>query len=863
MAQFSNYLAKHSSSVDRGRKRVLIIGGGFAGIHAARGLANLPVDVTLIDRRNHHTFQPLLYQVAVGVLSPANIAQPIRAMLDKQANVEVLLDEALSFNLQRRQVRMASGADMPYDYLIVATGATHSYFGKDQWAPLAPGLKTIEDAAEIRSRIITAFELAERTMAHTGLQPAITFVVIGGGATGVELAGAISDISKNFMRRSFRKIKPGNSRVLLLEGGPRILPSYPEDLSKEAAAQLERLGVEVHTGAQVTDIQPSYVMVGEEKIESSVTLWGAGVQASSLGKLLGMSVDKRGRVTVDENLNPNDHPESFVCGDLAQAFEAGREIPGVAQPAMQMGDHAARMIGQDLAGKPRTPFHYFDKGDMATIGRYAAVAKVEWPFKAHWSGLIAWLSWLAVHIFFLTGFRNRLAVICEWIYAMFTSKFGACLLTSGESQNETVKTVPSKAEPEQPAVTVRHAGAAVLICCVTSFLFLGGCKKDQPKVNADAAQEAIHVPVATALLESVPLTGEWVATMDGNVNAQIQPQVTGYIVRQDYKEGSVVRQGQLLFEIDPRTYEAQLEAANASVGQALASVAQAQAQLGLAKINVKRDTPLAEAHAIAQSQLDNEVQTQRANEASVEAAEAQVRSAKAQVKSAELNLGFTKVESLIDGVAGQAAAQVGNLVSTQSVLTSVSQVDPIKVYFSIGEQEYLALSARAKSRGKSNLLASGNTIPLKLTLANNQVYPQTGRIIFVDRSVSLQTGSIRLAALFPNTHNLLRPGQFARVRAETDELRNAVLVPQRAVNDLQGQSQVYVVSSDNKVKARPVQLGAQIGGNVVITSGLNGGERIATESLDKLKDGMKIQPESSAKTTELNAQADLNKNGGN
>jgi NADH dehydrogenase len=853
------------------QQRVLIIGGGFAGIRAARGLSKLPVDVTLIDRQNHHTFQPLLYQVAVGVLSSANISQPIRAILRKQENVEVLLDEAQSFDLGRKRVRMASGVEMEYDYLILATGATHSYFGKDEWAVLAPGLKSIEDATEIRRRIITAFELAERQMAHTSTKSPLTFIVIGGGATGVELAGAISDISKNLMGGSFRSIVPGDARVLILEGGPRILANYPEDLSKKAVRQLEQLGVEVRTGAKVTDIQPGNVMLGEERIDASVVLWAAGIQASPLGRMLGCEVDAKGRVVVNETLNPAGYPEIFVCGDIAHVVQAGQEIPGVAQPAMQMGQHAARMITNDLAGKPRTPFHYFDKGDMATIGKYSAVAKVEWPFKAHWGGFMAWLSWLAVHIFFLMGFRNRVSVLCEWAYALITSSSGASIIstrTAAESsKKEEVKAVSLSTNA---SATVAPAKAVALLCLAILAMPVTGCKSEKAAPAGGAggaqggAQGPLPVPVATAEQRNVPVTGEWVATTDGNVNAQIQPQVSGYIVRQDYKEGAVVFKDQVLFEIDPRTYQAQLDQAKANVAQAKASVAQANATLGLANINVKRDTPLAQAMAIAQSQLDNELQTQQADQASVQAAEAQVGSAEAQMRAAELNLGFTKVRSLISGVAGQAAVQVGNLVNAQSVLTSVSQVSPIKVFFSIGEQEYLALSARAKSRGKSDLLASGNTIPLMLTLANGQVYPQTGRIIFVDRSVTSQTGSIRLAASFPNPNNLLRPGQFARVKAETDTLRNAILIPQRAVNDLQGQNQVYVVAADNTVKAHPVELGQQIGQDIVVTSGLSGGERIATENLDKLTDGMKVQPQPvSVASNATSPQSGQSKNGEN
>jgi membrane fusion protein (multidrug efflux system) len=339
----------------------------------------------------------------------------------------------------------------------------------------------------------------------------------------------------------------------------------------------------------------------------------------------------------------------------------------------------------------------------------------------------------------------------------------------------------------------------------------------------------LPVEVSKAVQQDVPLTGEWVATTDGFVNAQIQPQVSGYLIRQDYKEGSQVQKGQVLFEIDPRPLQAVLDQANASL-------AQTQAQLALAGINVHRDTPLAEAHAIAQSQLDNDIQTQAADKAAV-------ANAQAAVEAAELNVGFTKVRSLIDGVAGQAALQVGNLVNTTSVLTSVSQLNPIKVYFYISEQEYLALSAQAKSRGKADLLRSGNVIPLKLTLANNQVYPQTGHIIFVDRAVSAQTGSIRMAAEFANPGNLIRPGQFGRVSAETTVLHNAVVIPQKAVSELQGMNQVIVVGADNVAHIRTVQLGSQVGPNIVIARGLNPGDQVVTEGNEKVRDGMKVVPQ--------------------
>jgi NADH dehydrogenase len=411
------------------RPRVVVVGGGFAGLSAGMALADMAVDVTLIDRRNHHTFQPLLYQVALAELSPADIAQPIRHIFSKDRNLEVLMDEVFEIKADQRRVELRSGAEVEYDYLILGTGSTHSYFGKDEWAQWAPGLKTIEDAIEIRRRVLLAFELAEREMVETGAHPELNFVIIGGGPTGVELAGAISDISKLYMRNDFRHIDPARARVILIEGSPRILAAYPEDLSKKAVQQLVQLGVEVHAGTSVTDVQPGYVMAGGKRVEAVVTLWAAGVQASPLGKMLGTPTDKRGCAIVDLHLNPPGYPEIFVCGDLAHVEENGRQIPGVAQPAMQMGRHAAKMIGQDMAGKPRTNFHYFDKGDMATIGRHAAVANVRWPFKAHWGGTLAWLSWVSVHLFFLVGFRNRVAVFLSWGWTYLTFNRGARLIT--------------------------------------------------------------------------------------------------------------------------------------------------------------------------------------------------------------------------------------------------------------------------------------------------------------------------------------------------------------------------------------------------------------------------------------------------
>jgi NADH dehydrogenase len=431
-----------ASSVARSapvRKRVVILGGGFGGVNAVTVLGKLPVDVTLVDRRNYHLFQPLLYQVALAVLSPADIAQPIRSLVRDHPNVDVLMDEAISFDLPQRRVQLKTGVQLEYDYLIIATGSTHSYFGRDDWAKLAPGLKTVEDATEIRRRVLLAFELAERQMMEAGTHPALNFVIIGGGPTGVELAGAISDIARLYMAHDFRHIDPSMAQVLILEGGPNILTAYPADLQKSALVQLTELGVKVRTSAHVSDIQPGYVMVGDERIDAVVTLWAAGVQASPLGKLLGVETDKRGAVFVDGHLNPPGHPEIFICGDLAHFEQDGKQVPGVAQPAMQMGRYAAKRIGRlvaaqlgsDGSGKDEE-FRYFDKGDMATIGRKAAVAKIEWPFKAHWSGFPAWMTWLVVHIFFLIGLRNRFSVFRQWAWTYLTFSDGARLITGSQ-----------------------------------------------------------------------------------------------------------------------------------------------------------------------------------------------------------------------------------------------------------------------------------------------------------------------------------------------------------------------------------------------------------------------------------------------
>jgi NADH dehydrogenase len=426
-----------AANPNRERSRVVIIGAGFAGIAAAQRLGNLPVDVTIIDRKNHHTFQPLLYQVALAVLSPGDIAQPIRSIVSKHRNTEVLMDEVLGIDMTARQVAVASGAVMAYDYLIVATGSTHSYFGHDEWAEVAPGLKTIEDATNIRRRVLLAFEYAERQMLETGSHPPLRFVVVGGGPTGVELAGAISDISKLYMTKDFRHIDTKTAEVVIVEGMAEILGMYPPNLQKKAREQLNALGVQVRCGARVTDIQPGYVMVEDERIESVCTLWAAGVQASPLGKMLGAELDRKGCVLVNERLNPKNRPEVFVCGDLAHFEQDGKQVPGVAQPAMQMGDYAARRIGLLVAAPEKAayqkPFRYFDKGDMATIGRKAAVARIVWPFHADWSGFMAWITWMLVHIFFLIGFRNRYSVFLSWAFTYISERDGVRLIVGSQN----------------------------------------------------------------------------------------------------------------------------------------------------------------------------------------------------------------------------------------------------------------------------------------------------------------------------------------------------------------------------------------------------------------------------------------------
>ena len=412
------------------KPRVVIVGAGFGGLLAARTLARYPVQITLVDRQNFHIFQPLLYQVATAGLSPDEIAAPIRSIMRSQRSVEVLMSEVRDFNLSRRVVKREDG-EIEYDYLIVAAGASHAYFGHDGWEPFAPGLKTIEGALEIRRRVLLAFELAERQAASSDDKDRehaqLNFVVVGGGPTGVELAGTLAEISRQVLANEFRSIDPKRTRIVLLEGGPRVLPAYPEDLSRRAEEQLLHLGVEVRTSALVTQVEPGSVHIGESKLPATVILWAAGVAASPLGKKLGAPVDRAGRVLVNPDLSIPGHPEVFVVGDLAALKdENGKWLPGVAPVAMQEGKATANNIGNELRGEPRKNFHYWNKGSLATIGRAAAVADFG---KIHVSGFLAWLSWLFIHIFFLIGFRNRLIVLIQLAWSYLTYQRGARLIT--------------------------------------------------------------------------------------------------------------------------------------------------------------------------------------------------------------------------------------------------------------------------------------------------------------------------------------------------------------------------------------------------------------------------------------------------
>ncbi|MBV8860198.1 MAG: NAD(P)/FAD-dependent oxidoreductase [Acidobacteria bacterium] len=410
-----------------GRPKVVIVGGGFGGLYAAKGLANKGVSVTLVDRKNHHTFQPLLYQVATSVLSPGEIATPLRHVLFKAKNVEVILGEVTSLDTKTRKVLLDGGGELEFDYLVVAAGARHSYFGHDEWERDAPGLKTVEDATEIRRRILQAFEAAEREAHLTGAYPPLHFAIIGGGPTGVELAGAIADIARRAMSQDFRLIDPTRARISIFEGSPRVLGMYTERLSDSAKRQLEELGVEVNTASRVTAVEQGRIKVGEEWIPTTVTLWATGVAASPLGRMLSAETDRAGRVPVQPDLSIRDDKNVFVIGDMALLTDAsGKPVPGLAAAAQQEGRATAANILRDVRGAARVPFSYWDKGSMATIGRNRAVAQVG---RLGFSGYVARMMWAFVHVALLGGGRSRLMVLREWLWARYTRERSARLIT--------------------------------------------------------------------------------------------------------------------------------------------------------------------------------------------------------------------------------------------------------------------------------------------------------------------------------------------------------------------------------------------------------------------------------------------------
>ncbi len=410
---------------------VVIIGGGFAGLWAARGLARAPVRVTLIDRTNHHLFQPLLYQVATAGLSSPDIAAPLRHILRAQANVEVQLAQVERIDAAARRVHCADGAVLDYDTLLVATGATHAYFGHDDWAAHAPGLKTLDDALRLRRHLLLAFERAEAESDAQRRDAWLSFAIVGGGPTGVELAGTLAEIARHTLRREFRRIDPAAAKVRLIEAGPRILANFPESLSAKARAQLERLGVEVVTGTPVAAIDAQGYRLGDEFNAARTVVWAAGVAASSLARSLGVPLDRAGRVSVQADLCVPGHPEIFVAGDLAALAQDGKPLPGVAPVAKQMGAHVARTIRDRLARKATPPFRYRDYGNLATIGRMAAIVDLR-GFK--FAGALAWWFWLVAHVFFLIGFRNRLAVLLNWTWAYWTYQRGARIIVGNDAE---------------------------------------------------------------------------------------------------------------------------------------------------------------------------------------------------------------------------------------------------------------------------------------------------------------------------------------------------------------------------------------------------------------------------------------------
>ena len=415
----------------RRRPRVVIVGGGFAGLNAARALAEAPVDITLIDRRNHHLFQPLLYQVATATLSPADIASPIREVLRKQKNTRVWLDEVTAVDPERKQVQLATRGALDYDYLILAAGARHSYFGHDEWEPFAPGIKSLEEALDIRTRVLLAFEAAEEAASEEERQALMTFVVVGGGPTGVELAGAITEIAQHSLASEFRSIDTRHARIVLIEAMPRILPMFQEKLSESAARQLREMGVHVRTNSMVTGIEDGIVRLGDDAIRSETIIWAAGVAASPIGKSLGVPVDRAGRVPVQETLNVAAYPEVFVLGDMATlAGKDGKPLPGVAPVAMQQGQLTGANVLRMIRGEAPAPFRYKDRGNMATIGRNRAIAQVG-PFSL--SGFPAWFAWSAVHVVNLSGYRNRAIVALRWAWSYINHHRGARLIVPDDA----------------------------------------------------------------------------------------------------------------------------------------------------------------------------------------------------------------------------------------------------------------------------------------------------------------------------------------------------------------------------------------------------------------------------------------------
>jgi NADH dehydrogenase len=439
---------------------VLVVGGGFAGLEVARGLRKAPARVTIVDRSNHHLFQPLLYQVATAALAPSDIAEPIRSILRRQANVAVRLAEVRQIDLAGKRAWLVEDDGdeewVSWDKLVVAAGVSHSYFGHDEWSQHAPGLKTLGDAFEMRKRVLQAFERAEWTADPEERRRLTTLVVIGGGPTGVELAGALAEIAFRTLKRDFRNFEPSKARVVLVEAAPHLLGTYPERLRERAKEQLEQLGVEVRLGAMVTKVDELGVMLGEERLSSATVLWAAGVRGEPLARTLGVELDRAGRVKVAPDLSVPGHPDCFVVGDLALVEQEGKPVPGVAPAAMQMGKHAARVIAADLAGSPREPFRYVDKGSMATIGRSKAIADLGW-----WrtSGLMAWLLWAFIHVLFLVTFRSKLVVMTKWAVAWFSYERAARLIWQPSPSQKPHNPLLIPEPAEAPAAT-RQPGTA-------------------------------------------------------------------------------------------------------------------------------------------------------------------------------------------------------------------------------------------------------------------------------------------------------------------------------------------------------------------------------------------------------------------